>query len=432
MLKKSFFGCNQPRFEYTVAGNIPPEPVHIPLPEKVTLHFRGALCGEALVKTGDKVKTGQKLLLCEGGSDYVISSVTGTVSSVTPVTGDFGAAFTAVTIRCDAEETFDESFAEEIAEKGEAEAVRTFLAGVPGGLPAEIFDSPAKHIDTIVICGVEKDLFLTGNQFVMSSEAGAINKGISILKKTAGVHKAVIALYEDSVPKAGALGGASGVELRVIDTAYPSALPRIIMKDVMGQIVPAGQSCEDAGVCFVSAQAVASLGKAFLEKRIPVSKILTLVKKDLSTVTVKARIGTPLADIFRAFDISLFDKDRIILGGPMTGSAVYSTDYPIGPDTDGLMVQDHGEVALVSDYPCINCGECVRICPADVPVNMLVRFLEAKKYEEAADEYDLLSCVECGLCSFVCVSKMPIFQYIRLAKYELSRMPAEEEEEADV
>jgi electron transport complex protein RnfC len=58
---------------------------------------------------------------------------------------------------------------------------------------------------------------------------------------------------------------------------------------------------------------------------------------------------------------------------------------------------------------------------------MLVRFLEAGQYEEAADHYDLFSCIECGLCSVVCVSKIPIFQYIKLAKYELGRMSVAEE-----
>jgi electron transport complex protein RnfC len=53
---------------------------------------------------------------------------------------------------------------------------------------------------------------------------------------------------------------------------------------------------------------------------------------------------------------------------------------------------------------------------------MLVRFLEAGQYEEAADNYDLFSCIECGLCSYVCVSRMPIFQYIKLAKHELARV----------
>ena len=141
---------------------------------------------------------------------------------------------------------------------------------------------------------------------------------------------------------------------------------------------------------------------------------------------VKARIGTPLSDIFNAFDIELSDKDRLIIGGPMRGAALYTEAHPVCPDTDAVMVQDRMNLPLVSDYPCINCGECVRICPAKMQVNMLVRFLEAGQYEQGAEEYDLYSCIECGLCSFVCVSRIPIFQYIRLAKYELGRLQTAE------
>jgi electron transport complex protein RnfC len=72
----------------------------------------------------------------------------------------------------------------------------------------------------------------------------------------------------------------------------------------------------------------------------------------------------------------------------------------------------------------------VRICPARVPVNMLVRLLEAGKYETAAEEYDLFSCVDCGLCTCVCPARIPIFQYIRLAKYELALSRAAEAENA--
>jgi Na+-translocating ferredoxin:NAD+ oxidoreductase subunit C len=105
----------------------------------------------------------------------------------------------------------------------------------------------------------------------------------------------------------------------------------------------------------------------------------------------------------------------------MRGSAIYSLDQPVLPDTDAVMVLDRAKAAYSSDYPCINCGNCVRACPAQMAVNMLVRFLEAGHYQEAADSYDLYSCIECGLCSYVCVSKIPIFQYIILAKYELNR-----------
>jgi len=122
----------------------------------------------------------------------------------------------------------------------------------------------------------------------------------------------------------------------------------------------------------------------------------------------------------------LNDQDRLIIGGPLNGYSIYSDTFPIKPDTDAICLQDKDAVALVSDYPCINCGDCIRVCPARVPVNMLIRFIEAGEYEEAAESYDLYSCLECGLCSYVCVSRIPIYQSIKLAKYELQSAASRE------
>ena len=62
------------------------------------------------------------------------------------------------------------------------------------------------------------------------------------------------------------------------------------MKEVLGQIVPAGKTCEDLGVCFCNAEAVVSIGKAFESGQLPTTKILTLVKKDGTSKIIKTPI----------------------------------------------------------------------------------------------------------------------------------------------
>jgi electron transport complex protein RnfC len=167
---------------------------------------------------------------------------------------------------------------------------------------------------------------------------------------------------------------------------------------------------------------VAAIGKAYQSGHVPVEKIVTLIDKSGRVKVVTARLGTPVSAILKAAGIQTGDRDRLILGGPMTGTALYDEKQVVRADTDALMIQDAAEVSLVSDYSCINCGECVRACPTRIQVNMLVRFLEAGQYEDGAELYDLYSCVDCGLCSYVCVARIPIYQYISLAKYELARV----------
>ena len=142
---------------------------------------------------------------------------------------------------------------------------------------------------------------------------------------------------------------------------------------------------------------------------------------------MKARIGTPIRDILETLNIETNPGDRLVLGGPMCGQAVYSEDIPVSFDTDAIMVQDQRDIVWDSDTHCVNCGECVRACPANIPINRLVRLLENGLYEESVKEYDLLSCIECGLCSDVCIGRIPVFQFIMLGKYEFDRTNNAEE-----
>ncbi|MBT9439901.1 MAG: 4Fe-4S dicluster domain-containing protein [Desulfobacterales bacterium] len=419
MIKRSFIGLLKPRLEYGSVADTP-SLKQIPTPKEITLLSNCPFDKKNLLfKKKETVKTGQKLLLYKESDEYVVSSVTGQVSSISSYTGDFGRSYTAITIEVADDEETDDEFKSAAGGSKDAslETIKNFLAFAPGNPPVKLFSDKDKSINTIVVCCADSDLLITTNRYIVKSDINAVKNGLSILKAATRVNDIIMVASQSQMHEL----SATGEKVNQVNDTYPSALPHLIMKDILGKVVPAGKNPEDIGVCFISAEAVASIGNAFNSGQIPVTKTLTLVNKDGAKTLVSARIGTPASDIFKAFNITLNENDRIIFGGPMTGSSVYSEDHPVQPDTDAIIVQDRDDIPVISDYPCTNCGDCLRVCPVNIQVGMLVRLLEGGHYEEAADQYDLYSCIECGLCSYVCVSGMPIFQYIRSAKYELDR-----------
>lgn len=423
MLKKSFVGIVKPRLVYEPLTGAIPEPIQIPPPATARLLLEGPLeeRDASLFSEGDVVTVGQPLRHSQQTDGYAVATVEGTVGTISAYIGDFGKIFTAVTLLRSEEQT--EPTDPVVSTPPSLDSALALLKHLPGTPPLEKFTDPTKPIHTIVIYGGDNDILVTTNQYVVKSRTGSLEKGIAALKQISGVDRVVLAVPGESVQTFGHLDA----EVKKVDMTYPNAFPQMIMYRVLGQTLPAGKSCEDLGFCFVTAEAVASIGQAYETGHYPVRKLVTVINKAEKQQLVSAVIGTPLSDIFRQLGITVQDGDRIIVGGPMTGSAVYLEDYPVMPDTSAIVIQDKDAIPFVSDYPCVNCGECVRICPVYIPINMLVRFLEAGHYEEAADQYDLYSCIGCGLCSFTCPSKIPIYQFIRLAKYELQRMKSAEE-----
>jgi electron transport complex protein RnfC len=416
-MKKPFFGLGPPRLEH---APLPPRigrAEGIPSTGPLILLHRGPADGRAIpsLKIGDPVSTGQKLSLY-GGTDYVTSPVTGTISALCPFPGSFGRSLTAVTITPGAEEVFDSGFSAVQREPTLAGAIN-YLDAIPGSPGLQRLADAERPIRTLVVCGLDQDVLVFTQQAVLAARGRDLQNGIRVLKRLTGVEDVVILTRREAVQGFGAIEG----RVMGVDHRYPSALAPLVMARLFGRVVPAGRTCEDLGFAFISAEAVASVGAAFTTGRIPVAKLLTVIPKDGVARLAEARIGTPIGDVLGRFMAGVSEGDRIVVGGPMRGTAVYSLEHPVQPDTDAVLALDAAGAAHPSDYPCINCGECVRACPARMQINLLVRYLEAGRYADAEESYDLWSCVECGLCSYVCVSKIPIFQYISLAKHELTR-----------
>lgn len=423
MRKRSFFGLSKPCFQYELATAAAPDPVVVPTPETVTLYIKQELKRtDSSLKVGTPVKTGQRLVLNEKDTTCAISSVSGTVRTITPFLADYGQTWTAVTIETDKTDAADTEFAE-AAKTPSLEVLHRYLAACPGEPDIGPLMDERNPVRTIVIYGGNADLLIDTSLYVLKHNADAVNGGIEVLRKATGIEEIVIVVPEESVQN---YSGHLDARIQPVPSQYPYAQPLMVLYHLTGRL-PDETGMAPMGVHFIRAEAVAAIGQAFSSGSLPVEKTVTVIDKQGDRHLARARVGTPVSVLLKQFGVQVNDRDKIIFGGPMTGNAIYSEDLPIGPDTDAIMVQDKDAIPLYSDYPCINCGACVNICPANVPVNLLVRFLEAGQYAEGADLYDLYSCIECGLCSYVCVSRIPIYQHIKLAKYELGRITSAEE-----
>jgi electron transport complex protein RnfC len=128
-------------------------------------------------------------------------------------------------------------------------------------------------------------------------------------------------------------------------------------------------------------------------------------------------IGTPMRTVLEWAGAADSSEREIVLGGPMMGQAVASLDVPVTKGVSGILVFD--KLQLETDrkvWPCIKCGECVKVCPMGLNPSMLGMLAAQREYEEMGAGYHLGDCFECGCCTYVCPSHIPLVQQFRVAK----------------
>ena len=395
----------------------------------------GAPC-KPLVEKGQKVLLGEKI----ADSDAFVcapihSSVSGVVKDIRPHLTVVGTIVNSIIVENDGELKEHESIKprDSYDDLSGAEIVKIIReAGIVGlggaGFPTHVKLSPPpdKKIDTVLVNGCECEPYLTTDNRVMIEESSRIITGLKIILKVIQGAKGII-VVEDNKPEAieslrKACEGLSDIKVAVVKTKYPQGCEKQLVTAITGREVPSGGIPIDVGCVVNNVDTVIAIHRAVLRGRPLMRKIVTLTGGAIKNPgNYKVRIGTKLNDLVELAGGFKSNPEKIVVGGPMMGVAIFDTDVPIVKTTSGVLFLTEEEAHIPPERNCIRCGSCVEHCPTGlIPTELNADIL--KEDGEAFVRHNGLDYIECGSCSYICPAKRRLAQAIRtIRRVELAK-----------
>ena len=409
-----------------------PEPDTVVIP----LSMGSGKPANPIVAVGDTVKVGQKIGEASAFiSSNIHSSVSGTVIAIEPrLHPSKGVEDLAVVIKNDKQNTLHESVqpaksldeltADEIAdivkEKG--------IVGMGGaGFPTNVKLKPGKPIDAVLINGCECEPMLTADHRVLLEFADDVIFGLKAIMKAVDAPRGVIVI-EDNKPDAVAVvqekvAGMEGIEVLVARTKYPQGAEKMLIKRVLGRMVPSGGLPADVGAVVSNVSSAKAISDA-IQKGLPLmERVVTVTGERMKNPgNYIVKVGTCVQELVDyCGGITEGKEVTVKMGGPMMGFQLASLNVPILKSSNGIIAFDTDHTEAVS---CIKCGRCVDVCPMELKPLYFAKFVDEGNTQGLSDKH-IMDCMECRCCEYICSSKIPLVTKIKAGKAAVKAMQQE-------
>ena len=402
-----------------------------PLPERMFLPLQQHIGqpAEPAVQVGDRVLKGQ-IIARAGGyvSVPVHASTSGKITDIGnyPVPHPTISKAPCIVLEPDGNDAWFDIKPTEEYDRTEPAKLQELIrdCGIVGlggaGFPAHVklMEGVENAVDTLIINGVECEPHITCDDRLIQEKASYIVSGARMIRHAVQARHCVIAVEDDMQLAYDALAELvdDDLELVMVPTRYPAGGEKQLIRTLTGKDVPSDGLPIHIGIVIHNVATAAAVYRAVTRGEPIVSRYVTVAGRVDNPVNLQVLIGTPVEDCLATCGYRHSEDNKVIIGGPMMGLRVTSPNMPVIKTTNCIIIEENAPA--YPEMPCIRCGDCADVCPAELLPQQLYWFAKSADYDQAR-EYRLADCIECGCCAYVCPSRIPLVHYYRHAKAQI-------------